>query len=147
MKEEKQKTQQYGIEKQAAVAIAEEAENSDDEADDGEVIDDEDEADFELIPKLVAKPENLRHLMLSHNSTSKKSIKPLLTIFLGDQFTGTAFVSQAINQRDDAFALFEPLGMFGQSCEKDLDIKVRLIQQLGHCGFPLMTDIAANHFK
>ena len=120
---------------------------SDDEADDGEVIDDEDEADFDLIPKLIAKPESLRHLMLSHNSTSQKSIKPLLTIFLGDQFTGTAFVSQAINQRDDAFALFEPLGMFGQSCEKDLDIKVRLIQQLGHCGFPLMTDIAANHFK
>ena len=64
--------------------------------------------------------------------------KPKYFIIVGDQYTGSDYISQVVNQRDDTFMLFEPLGIQGQSCDKDINAKIHTVQKLGRCHFPDM---------
>ncbi|CBY14012.1 unnamed protein product, partial [Oikopleura dioica] len=118
-------------------------------AEQGESTEDEDMADIdedvefeegEKDIKLVGDPAMIRRFASMNgreqeskllNDNVKKSV-----LMLGEFKSGANFVSQIINQRQDALYLFEPLSPFGTSCNKEKDVKTHVLYQLNRCKFP-----------
>ena len=126
------------------------------EKDDSEDFEDEDAdfddiTEFEVPPSISTTREDIQHFLLKKQSPSKpgaaKEGKKTLNLIIGDQYSGAGYISQVLNQRNDALVLFEPLGLYGQGSEKDLEMKVKTIQQYGHCAFPILSDVVRNHLK
>ena len=126
------------------------------EKDESEDFEDEDAdfddiTEFDVPPSISTTNEDLQHLLLKKksppNSSSLKDGKTTLNLIIGDQYSGAGYISQVLNQRNDALVLFEPLGLYGQGSEKDLEMKVKTIQQFGHCAFPILSDVVRNHLK
>ena len=82
-----------------------------------------------------------------HINPPVESNKPKFYIILGEQFSGAGFVSQILNQREDTLFVYEPLGLYGQSCERDLDLKIHNLNQIAHCNIQKQSDIVAHHLK
>ena len=124
------------------------------ERDESEDFEDEDAdfddiTEFEVPPSISTTREDLQHFLLRKKSPSNtsKNGKTTLNLIIGDQYSGAGYISQVLNQRNDALVLFEPLGLYGQGSEKDLEMKVKTIQQFGHCAFPILSDVVRNHLK
>ena len=126
------------------------------EKDDSEDFEDEDAdfddiTEFEVPPSISTTREDIQHFVLKKESLVKsgstKEGKKTLNLIIGDQYSGAGYISQVLNQRNDALVLFEPLGLYGQGSEKDLEMKVKTIQQYGHCAFPILSDVVHNHLK
>ena len=104
---------------------------------------------FKVPPSISITRENIQHFLLKSPSKSgaTEEGRKTLNLIIGDQYTGAGYISQVLNQRNDALVLFEPLGLYGQGSEKDLEMKVKTIQHFGHCAFPILSDVVRNHLK
>lgn len=125
-----------------------EADQSEEE-DDLSDIDDDVEFSSDEQPKLVGDQTTLKHFFglppmpnnLPQFNMAPTGPKRKAVLLIGNFRSGSSFVSQMLNQRNDVFFLFDPLAPFGASCTKELDLKNHVLFRYARCRFPNMEEV------